>query len=61
MILLVGFVARFVVLLLVGTAETSVRAGYALCLGLVIACGGYWVTFRAPAWHRRRSRHTAKV
>ena len=46
-VVLAGFVAPFLVLLLSGAAEQSTRALYALCLCGVILWGGAWVAFRA--------------
>jgi hypothetical protein len=43
----VGFVVPFVVLLLSGAAEQSMRAFYALCLCGLMLWGGAWVAFRA--------------
>lgn len=46
-IALAGFVVPFVVLLLSGTAEQSMRAFYAVGLCGLILWGGAWVAFRA--------------
>jgi len=46
-IALLGFVAPFMVLMLSGSVEQSMRAFYALCLCGVILWGGAWIAFRA--------------
>ena len=47
LVLFVGFIAPFVVLLLSGGAEESVRAAYALCLEVIMGWGGAWIAFHA--------------
>jgi len=46
-LLLAGFVAPFLVLLVPAPGDSYVRAAYAVCLVVLMAAGGAWVSFRA--------------